>query len=146
KADSPPSAPPAPDIAPLLESLAGTLDAMEGRRQQSLAEMQQVALELAIAVASNLVFEAISTDHFAVEELVRATIDQLGLGAAPVVALHPADLELLQRRLADEPPPWRDEQIVLQPDSTVARGGCRAEASNGTVLVSDISLRLSDIR
>ncbi|WP_437226273.1 FliH/SctL family protein [Planctomicrobium sp. SH661] len=138
--------PPPPDIRPLLESIAASLDVLDQRRQQSLGELQQVALELAISVASHLVFEAISQDQFGVEKLVEQAISAMGIDSAPVVSLHPKDLELLQRRLAQQPAPWRADQVSLRADPGVARGGCRVENDAGRMQVSDISLRLSEIR
>jgi len=139
-------APPPPDLRPLLDSIRGTLGQLDERRQQSLAEMQQVALELAVAVASHLVFETIAADQHAVEELIRQAVHNMGLDSVPTVHLHPNDLELLQQRLAREPAAWNTDQLTLRADASVARGGCRIEAADGRQMVSDISSRLSEIR
>lgn len=138
--------PPPPDIRPLLETIAVALESIQERRQQSLAELQHVALELAVSVASNLVFEAISKDQFAVEQLVLSAIHSIGIDSAPIVSLNPKDLELLQRRLASEPAPWNADQMTLRSDASLGRGSCRVENESGRSLVSDISLRLSEIR
>lgn len=137
---------PAADLRPLLESLGAALEEIERRRQQSLGEMQQVALELAVAVTSHLVFEAISRENYAVEQLVGKALEQVGLDSVPIVALHPADLDLLHKRLAGKPAPWPEGAITLRADPGVARGGCRVEAPDGRMLVSDIASRLSEIR
>jgi len=138
--------PPPPDLRPLLQTIAESLETIDQRRQQSLLEMQQVAIELAVAVASQLVFQAIDSEHFAVEKLVHRAIESMGIGAIPVISLHPQDLELLQKRLTQEPAPWSSEQITFHSDPGVSRGGCRVENEAGRMLVSDIGLQLSEIR
>jgi len=139
--------PPPPDIRPLLESLGEQLAILNQRRQQSLLEMQQVALELSVAVASQLVFQAIDREQFQVEELVRQAVQSLRLEAIPTVHLHPKDLELLQKRIVQQPlPGWTPDEVQLHGDPGIARGGCRVESDTGRMLVSDIGLRLSEIR
>lgn len=142
----PASPPPPPDIRPLLEIIAGSLRSIDERRQQALEELQQVAIELAVSVASQLVHTTIERGEHGVDQLVRQAVDALGLDHAPVVSLHPTDLQILQKRLLQHPPPWELSQVTFQPDPGIARGGCRVEDSRGRVLVSDISLRLSEIR
>jgi len=137
---------PPPDLRPLLEAIASQLDSLDQRRQQSLLEMQQVALELAVAVASQLAFQTITSDQHGVEELVRQAVLAMGLESRPTVSLHPRDLELLQKRLAQHPGTWDMDHVQLQSDPGIARGGCRVEGSSGKMLVSDIGLRLTEIR
>jgi len=141
-----PPAPPEPDLRPLLESLISTMTEMEERRRQSLSELQHIAVELAVAVASQLVSHAIDREQFAVEELVTAMVQKTGLTQPVTVALHPADLKLLEKRLTTMPQSWNRERVTLLPDHGVARGGCRAELPDGQMLISEVTSRLSEIR
>lgn len=134
------------DLQPLLESLNAAVAELEQRRQQSLGELQQLALELSIAVSSHLVFQAIAREDYAVEDLVRQSIERLGLAESPTVSLHPADLELLHKRVGPTKLPWNAEQVQLRADPSVARGGCRVESGEGRMFVSDLTSRLSEIR
>jgi len=138
--------PPSPDLTPLLTAISSQLTILDERRRQSLSELQQVALELAISVASHLVHQAISNDQFAVEKLVQQAISTLGINAAPTISLHPLDLELLHKRLLHEPVPWSPDQVTIRSDPGVNRGGCRIETESGRMRVSEMSLRLSEIR
>lgn len=140
------AATPVPDLRPLLEAIGAQLDEINERRQQSLLEMQQVALDLAIAVASQLVFQTITRDQHGVEELVRQAVHSMGIESRPIVALHPRDLELLHKRLGQEPDIWDLEHVQLLGDPGISRGGCRVEGGPGRMLVSDIGVRLSEIR
>ncbi|WP_437187018.1 FliH/SctL family protein [Planctomicrobium sp. SH668] len=141
-----PSQPPPPDLQPLLETISEKLNVLDQRRHQSLAEMQQVALELAVAVASHLVFEAISSDQFGVEQLVQQAIAGMEIDGVPIVWLHPLDLELLNQRLRNSSVKWNPEKVHLRSDPSLSRGGCRVKGTDGRLQVSDISLRLSEIR
>lgn len=149
---APAALPPAPlprpvvDLQPLLKSIADALAESELRRSQSLGEMQQVAIELAIAAASQLVHHAIERGDFGIEQLVREAVTRTGLDSAPVMFLHPLDLDLLRQRLAGGPAPWPEGKVEFKADAAVSRGGCRVESVDGRMLVSDISSRLSEIR
>ncbi len=137
---------PEPDLRPLLNNIASAVAEVEQRRQQSLEELQQVAIELSIAVASQLVFEALDRDQLGVENLVKNAISSLGLDQSCVIFLNPVDLDLLKKRLAKTPSEWNTTKIQLMADPGLARGGCRAESPDGRMVISEITSRLSEIR
>lgn len=144
--DSPPGPAVSEELLALLESIRDAVRDCEQRRQQSLGELQQVAIELAVAASSHLVFEAIEQEQFGVQRLVEQAVDQLGLQAPFEVRLHPQDVELLDRQLAGQPAPWMDRQVAIHADASMPRGGCRVESAEGRIVVSDMAVRLSDIR
>ncbi|HWL07353.1 MAG TPA: FliH/SctL family protein [Planctomicrobium sp.] len=135
-----------PDLTPLLGAITASISEVEERRQQSLGELQHVAIELAIAVASQVVYQSIERGEFAVEELVSRAIHEMGIGSAMTIFLNPADLTLLHKRLATLTPSWNLDQVELKADTGIARGGCRAELPEGRLLVSEVTTRLSEIR
>jgi hypothetical protein len=143
---TPPKPAAEPDLRPLLTALSHSIQEVEQRRQQSLGELQHLAVELSVAIASQLVFQAVDRGEFGVEELVRQAIHRFNLSDPITIALHPDDLALLQSRIASLEPRWPDGQVILQGDHAVARGGCRAESADGKMLISDITARLSEIR
>jgi len=129
----------------LLGAMEHSVHEAEQMRRQSLEEFQQLAVELAVTIAGELVFRAIDADQFDVGGLVSAAVDRLGLDAPLTVALHPLDIGLLDAAEPDEPPVWRTGTLTLRPDPTLPRGHCRA--SNGaTVLLSEFAPRLEEIR
>jgi len=132
--------------AELMDRLIEALDELEARRQQSIIELQQVAVELAVRVAESLTRAAIAKDEFAVEELVKRAIEKLGLGGPVRIYLNPEDLALLSRRLSTQPDRLnRDTRIELVSSPEVERGDCIAEA--GEVMVaSQLELRLEELR
>jgi flagellar assembly protein FliH len=111
-----------------------------------LEEMQRVAVELAVAVASHVLYERLESGAFPVEELVRATVKRLEPRQAVTVRLHPDDLALLERRTAEEPLFALDtEELCLMGDAALARGDCRAETGDVAVL-ANLEEHLAEMR
>jgi flagellar biosynthesis/type III secretory pathway protein FliH len=133
-------------VMTLLESLRTTFEELEQRRRQSLADMQQAAIELAVAIAARIVRTAIDRDQFQVAELAAELVSRLSARGPVVVSLHPADLALLERQLQGRPVPWgADVRVTVHADSTLERGSCRAAAPD-LELLSDVQLHVADIR
>ncbi len=102
-----------------------------------LDEMQRVAVELAVAVASHVLYERLESGAFPIEELVRAAVKRLDPRQAVTVRLHPDDLALLERRTSEEPLFALDtEELRLVGDATLSRGDCRAETGDVAVLAN----------
>ncbi|WP_437194004.1 FliH/SctL family protein [Planctomicrobium sp. SH527] len=141
-----PTAPPEPDLRPLLNAIADSVAEVEERRKQSLGELQHVAIELAIAVASQLVYESLSREQFGVEKLVSQIVERMGVNGPITVSLNPADLALLQRRMTKLSVSWNSAQVELKGEPALAPGSCRAESPDGRMLVSEVTSRLSEIR
>jgi flagellar assembly protein FliH len=111
-----------------------------------LAEMQRVAVEVAVAVASHVLYERIESGDFPVEELVRAAVQRLDPRQAVTVRLHPEDLALLERRTAEEPLFALDtEELRLVADPALGRGDCRAETGDVAVM-ANLQEHLAEIR
>jgi flagellar biosynthesis/type III secretory pathway protein FliH len=119
---------------------------IEQRRKQSLTELRQAAVELAVSIASRFIHERISAGEFAVEKLVEHVLAKCELRHPVEIRLHPADLELLERRSQGKRIPWRNhESYKLVADGTLQRGDCRVEAGEFGVL-SMIETQLSELR
>lgn len=112
----------------------------------SLAQMQQVAVEIGLTIAARLLHQRVDRDEFPVEAMVRDMAAQMFDDAPVAVRLNPADLHLLTRRLNDEPLfPGRDDPRLI-PDGSIGRGSCRIEGGAGTLLLSDPARELQEIR
>ncbi len=102
-----------------------------------LDEMQKVAVELAVAIASQVLYERLESGNFPIEELVRAAVKRMEPRQAVTVRLHPDDLALLERRTAEEPLFALDtEELRLVGDASLSRGDCRAETGDVAVLAN----------
>lgn len=129
------------------EALAGLTEAAESlvqRQSQLLGEMQQVAIELATAIAMRVTYDKLQSDRFAIEELVATVVGRLGTTEAVSVRMHPEDMALLERRgKADVLQKIGDVRFIA--DDTLARGDCVADAGDVS-LESCLEEELNGIR
>ena len=133
-------------VAKLLERITQQLEAIDARRSQLLEELQQVALELAIAAASHLAFQAIQNDQFGIEELIASAIASVDESLKTTVVLHPDDSALLFQRSRQSVEQWSETNVVFVTDKSLARGACDIRQLGSGNLVTDIGTRLSEIR
>lgn len=133
-------------IRQLLDDLQRAVDELEQRRSQSLSELQQIAVELAVIAASHVVYTELERDGLGVEEFISRAISELPLNTAASIRLNPQDLNILQPRLASGSLPWNASQITLLPDASISRGGLHLETEAGRILISDVASRLSEVR
>jgi flagellar biosynthesis/type III secretory pathway protein FliH len=118
---------------------------LHAQQRQRLEEMQQVAVDLAIAVASRLLHERIAAGDFAVESLVREAVKRLPATQPVTVRLHPLDLQLLEKRMGPNALLVPDAAVRLVADASLERGDCRADAGEVGVL-SQMREQLGEIR
>ena len=130
----------------LLSNLGEVASELQAQECQRLEEMQQVAVELAVAIASRLVYERIEAGDYAVETLVRQAVEGLKTNQPITIHLNPHDLELLEKRLATiQPQPQDLVKLRFIGDGQLGRGDCRAEAGETGVL-SKVQEQLAGIR
>ena len=148
---APPPAPPAPPpvdtakvLAEVMTSVHEAVQELEERRKQNLAELQEAAVELAMAAAIQIVGQAIDREAFAIDQLVAELLGRIACEGPTQIALHPADLKLLKAKLADglETP---GGVIEFFEDPSLKRGCCRA-VSGSRAVVSDWRTHLAEIR
>jgi flagellar biosynthesis/type III secretory pathway protein FliH len=131
-------------IERVLENLLEAATSLRARQQEHLEEMQRLAIELAMAIASHLLHDRIEAGDYPVENLARKLAERLDTPQPVTVFLNPADLTLLQERLREGPlfPHGADVQLVA--DAGLARGNARAQAGDISV-VADLDDQLADI-
>jgi flagellar biosynthesis/type III secretory pathway protein FliH len=130
----------------VLNNLVEVANELQAQEYQRLEEMQQVAVELAVAIASHVVHERIDAGDYAVEALVRKAAAGLKTAQPITIYLHPLDLELLEKRLAKMQPPAPDlTKLRFVGDALLGRGDCRAEAGEMGVL-SQMQEHLAGLR
>jgi flagellar biosynthesis/type III secretory pathway protein FliH len=129
--------------------LAALLDAARDLRagqRGRLEEMQRVAVELSVAIASHVMFDRLKSGDFPMEELVRAAVKRLEPRQAVTVYLHPTDLALLERRVGNEALCGLDgDELRLVGDAALARGACRAETGDVAVM-ANLEEHVAEIR
>lgn len=133
-------------VETFLGSVEEQLKEIEGRRRQALGELHQLAVELAVSIASRLVHDAIDADAFAVDKMVGQMLARFENTEPTEIRLHPDDLELLRRLVEGKPPPWANHSSYrLVADAKLNRGDCRIESGDFGLLFG-VDLQLSEIR
>jgi len=119
---------------------------LRSQQQEHLEEMQRLAVELAVAIASRLLHDQIQSGDYPVETLVRKVVERLDTPQPVTVFLHPADLALLKQRLGEGRTIFPESaEVQLRSDAALARGDVRAQAGDISVL-ADLEEQLKDIR
>jgi hypothetical protein len=114
-------------------------------RDGRLQELQRVAVELALTIATRVLHERVEAEDFPIDAKIRDMIVQLGDDVPVAVRLNPADLELLKSRLGDQPlTDDRDDPRFIA-DAAPTRGSCQVEGRE-SMLMSDVSRELQEIR
>jgi flagellar assembly protein FliH len=133
-------------IEQVLLNLTEAATSLRAREHEHLEEMQRLAVELAVAIASRLLHEQIQSGDYPIETLVHKVVERLDTSQPVTVFLHPADLALLQQRLGEGRTTSPEGAAAqLAGDATLARGNVRAQA--GDISVSaDLEEQLKDIR
>lgn len=128
-----------------LASLLEAARTLEGQHRQRLTEMQRVAVELAVAIASRLIHAKIEAGEFNIQALVQKAVEQLDPRQPVTMRLNPQDLALLQARMGGQPLLHESVEVRLVPDPALGRGDCRAEAGDVSVL-SQLPAQLEEVR
>jgi len=138
----PPPRGPGPAVTDLLESIHEAVAELEARRKNSLIELQEVAVELAMAAAGHVVRQALDQGQFAVGAIIDEMLQRISPHEPVRITLHPEDLRLLT---AAGPTPWPEGLVEFRPDASTPRGKCRAVAGSRTV-ISDWRTHLQEAR
>lgn len=138
----PPPSKAGPAVAELLESLQEAFGELEARRKSSLAELQEVAIELAMAAATHVVRQTLDRDQFGIDTVVGEMLQRISANEPVRVALNPDDLRQLTGKGSS---PWPEGLVEFRPDPTLTRGCCRAVSGSRTV-ISDWRTHLQEAR
>lgn len=132
-------------IEAVLAEVRGDVASLRKERAAKIEDLQRVAIELALTIASRLLHERVSTGDMAMDAKVRDMIAQLGEDVVVSVRLNPDDLELLKTRLAGKPLSADRDDPRYIPDATLNRGACQVDGRD-SMLLSDVARELQDIR
>jgi flagellar biosynthesis/type III secretory pathway protein FliH len=128
----------------MLDTILETLQDLDESRRNSLREMQDVACELAILVATYVIQKQIEKEDFPIEKLVAQAIDRLESDDPLTMHLHSDDLVSLNH-LWESTDQSRPENVRFVADDSLSRGSCFAE-SKDYGLLSTLDARLAEIR
>ena len=119
-------------------NFANLLDTSHAQIAASEQAMAEGLLELATALARQMLMHELSVNPNAVLPVVRESLNMLIADAkSAVVRLNPADVDVVEPVLREEFPGL---SIKLLPDSHIQAGGCQVE-SGGTVVDGRVATR-----
>ncbi len=129
-----------------IEGIQECLTEMEQRRSQSLEELQQIAVELAVMAAEHITRRSIQAENFGLDDLVQKAVQQLSMNETAMLQLHPDDLNLLQRQMADLRTAFNPRQIQTTANPGLGRGTVRLIGESGRIVMSTVASRLEETR
>jgi flagellar assembly protein FliH len=120
------------------ESLAKLFETTQKQLADSEQAMAQGVLELACAIARQVLRHEMATNPTTLQPVVREAISVLAVDSkAALVRMNPADVEALSDVLRQE---VSHLSLTLVPDNAVSRGGCLVESA-GTVVDGTVEQR-----
>ena len=115
----------------LVGSLSEVVVEARGQRQGLSADLAQMSVELAVAIAERLLGAAIVLDRQRLDQIVATSLERIQPAGPIAVKAHPDDLVLLQRQLEENASleRWR-ESLTFQADDACERGRLKLEADD----------------
>ncbi len=107
--------------------LAGICARLADERQQLLSELRPAVVDLALAVAREIVGEAAACDASVAARQVETALQTLDRSHRVIVFLHPDDVRLIEKHCREKGLD-HDWSIELRADQAISRGGCRLES------------------
>lgn len=135
---------PTQHLETMLADLQQQFDTLFTARAQNISELHEIAVELAVMVASHVVKQELDAGQLNLKELVRQAIEQLLPATKLVIHLNPEDANDLAAIQADLQTGVL-EQLDLIQDAAIPRGGCLV-ANEEHGLFSTLEARLENIR
>lgn len=125
------------EAAPLLTALAEAVAAITGTRDELAEMLSAEAGELALLTAEQMVAGAIAAEPQRIVDVVRGALRRIADRHRVTVLVNPAELELLIQSIpALQAELGGIENLDVQADRRVARGGAIAQTVHGEIDVS----------
>jgi hypothetical protein len=133
-------------VEELLQRVLDSIGEIEQRRNQSLEELQYVAVEIAMRASARMLRQAMEECRLPLEEYVREAITRLDKGGELVIHMHPHDLAVISERNSNHPA-GRDVADLRHfvADEQVSRGSLFVDAGD-LGLMTSVEQQLMDIR
>jgi flagellar assembly protein FliH len=119
------------EAAELRRTLLTAIQAIDGAREEFLAEAELHAVELALAVAEKVVCAALELEPQRVCDVVSGALRRIADRDRVVLELNPDDVELVRAWLDAGSTDWG--RIELHTERRVPRGGCVARTAEGEI-------------
>ncbi|MBS1873571.1 MAG: hypothetical protein JSU00_10160 [Acidobacteria bacterium] len=128
-------------VDPVLAKLAASILDLTQVRKRYMADAEEDAVKLALAIARRVLHREVSVDPDSLLGVVKATVGRVDSRDVYRIRLNPEDVPALERHLkALNLPP----RVELAPDAGLERGGVIVETSRGAFDAS-VSSQLAEI-
>lgn len=113
----------------VLEEILFQINELENARVQSLKEMQQLAVKLAVAAAKKVTYAEIEENDSRIVSLIQKGIESMGTTYPVAISINSTDLERIQsnpviKRLSE------DGRFEFHGDNSVPLGECQLKSSS----------------
>lgn len=129
------------ELLTMLRQLETKLDAVRTENREQLGDLQELAVELAVAVAAHVIKQKVDRDELALTELVHDAIQHMGLDHPLQVKVNSKDRSTLDTFEGTAFP----GPLELTSDDDVPRGACLVISGRGGVM-SSLEGRLENVR
>lgn len=119
---------------PLVETLEGVLQEIDGFRKRLRQHTEHETVRLALAVAKKILVREVSVSDSVILNVVREALRQTDEPDKVLIRLHPEDLAVVERESGSLIElSGRSEMITFEPDAAISRGGCFVETEFGEI-------------
>ena len=125
-----------------LRAIENAVEDIAAQRRTALEELQQVAIEMSVAIASHVVHESIDAGTWGIDRLVAEAVSRFADSNPLVIALHPSDLARIQPETRSHD---ASTTLSLVADDSLAPGDCEVRGLNFNYLAR-METVLSEIR
>ena len=136
--------PATPKVLELLQEIPALVQELESRRLQMIDEFRQLAVELAVAIASKLTYREIQQDENFIGPILEQVLSGWDQNTHWTLSFNPKDFENLERH-KQKLEPTDGEILKLQSDPSIPQGDFRLETPS-SYFVSSIQTKLTEIR
>ena len=132
------------DIDEIVANIIAEIQELEQRRCDSINEIRQLALEIALAATSKVFMREIADGQYPLQEIIESMIDKFG--ETPVtICLNPRDFTALNEKLVDKESILGDANLTFAANREINPGGCRIESTRFELL-RDPRLQIEQLR
>jgi flagellar assembly protein FliH len=126
-------------------ALSAIIDSLAGLRRELVNQYETELLDLVLAVCKKIIYCEVSLDSRVIRETVRHILADAPAGQPITLRLHPKDLEAVEQLISGTDVSATDmNRVMLVPDTSVSRGGCRMETPHGD-MDAVIETRMSQV-
>lgn len=122
-------------IEPVLKSLIALIEAVSEERRTTIEKHETELIRIAFLVAVKILHREIEISSEAVLSVARAAMAKVIKAKEVLIRVSPYDLEMMQQQMneADVRKDWLPENVKLEADFNIGRGGCKVITDSGEI-------------